>query len=97
MKMIALVLAVLGAAATPAAATDVFNPWVAQVKRATPDCREFQEFAYIGRVAGYPGNDSPRSVSFVGCFPTVAQCHRWGDLVSGRMNGRIILARCGLR
>ena len=88
----------LGAAALPqSASANVTLFLINEVRTNTPQCRDWPEYRWVGRVSGFVGHRPPRRVSFVGCFPTADACDAWRGPVSGKITGRIVLNECGVR
>ncbi|WP_018698573.1 hypothetical protein [Amorphus coralli] len=78
----------------PAAAQTV-EYMISQVQRAAPNCRRNPTYGWQGRVSGNREADS-RSipVSFVGCFPTQAECEAWRKTALPFVTGRLIYNEC---
>lgn len=96
--ILAFVLAAaLGPLAPQSTLADVDALWVDPAKMATPPCSAYPEFPVVGRTAGFLGLGSHRSVSFVGCFPSFAECEIWRRGISGQFGGRIIVNACSPR
>lgn len=81
--------------AAPAHATSAYYaPDIARIQAVTPSCRANPGFAWEGRVSGILVGPPVSGTSFVGCFPTRADCERWRGPLSGYITGRLILNEC---
>ena len=80
-----------GCFSTPSDDPLFLRPQVAEV---TPQCREHPNAPVVGRVVGWMQDHPPRSVSFVGCFPSLAECNAWRAPVSSLVTGRLRYNEC---
>lgn len=71
---------------------------IPRIQASTPDCRAYPEFPWIGRVSGNVQDDlfdgRSRPVSFVGCFPTQAECEYWKGRAGAIIDSTIIQYSC---
>ncbi len=85
----AMVAAAVSASATGARAdsTDKLMLY-SQIAPITPMCSRNPNAPIIGRVAGNSGGFSGgnSSVSFVGCFPSLADCEGWRRYAAGEVS-----------
>ncbi|MDQ0317315.1 hypothetical protein [Amorphus orientalis] len=68
-----------------------------QIQMNVPLCHEHRDYRWEGRLSGNamdPGNDRAVPVSFLGCFPTKAECEAWLGPATGFVTGRLIFAKC---
>lgn len=69
-----------------------------RIRAETPDCRAYPDFPWIGRVSGNVQDDlidgRTWPVSFVGCFPTQAECEYWKGRASSVIDSTIIQYDC---
>ena len=89
----------VGLGSPPAAAADSSNAqlFIARVQSITPQCRDFPNAPFVGRVSGILSGGfgrGGRGVSFVGCFGSLAACQRWLGPISGQITGRLIQNSC---
>ncbi|WMS42027.1 hypothetical protein RDV64_18440 [Acuticoccus sp. MNP-M23] len=82
----AVVAAALGTGATAARADTDKMMLMMQIGPITPNCSRNPNAPVIGRVAGvvngFVGNSH---VSFVGCFPSIADCEGWRAYAAGEV------------
>lgn len=85
----ALVALLAGASTTtPAlaqAGTDFTQPIWSRVYSITPRCRANPDFPIVGRVAGYAPFSGRNRLSWVGCFPNMAECQAWRRFARGQI------------
>ncbi|MCF3935586.1 hypothetical protein L1787_19520 [Acuticoccus sp. M5D2P5] len=97
-SVVAFAVAITGLAASPVAAQGVGTAFlIAEVNAETPQCRDYPEFGFVGRVSGIVGGSPARGVSFTGCFPSIGACEAWKGPVSGKISGRLIQSSCDVR
>lgn len=100
MRIIIIVLAALVAASPmglPTAAEASSTSLILlenRVRNQTPSCRQRPNAPVRGYVVGLAGTRPSRTLSFVGCFNSLAECERWRRPVSGVITRRIIQDRC---
>ncbi|MEW5423801.1 hypothetical protein [Amorphus sp. 3PC139-8] len=71
---------------------------IGQVRKAAPSCRQHPDYPIQGRVSGNREVDGrSEAISFVGCFPTQAECEAWRVKASSFVTGLIIYNSCGPR
>ncbi len=94
MKTIACAVAAAAALAaslapTPTLAqsgTDFTQPIWSRIYSITPRCRANPDYPIVGRVAGYVAGGGGRNrLSWVGCFPSMAECEAWRRIARGQV------------
>lgn len=83
-----------------ASAQTVWTPAeIAKVRDTAPNCREHPQNPWRGRVSGngLGIRDQLVVLSFVGCFPSEAECERWKTRTGGAISGQIVQYSCAPR
>lgn len=73
------------------------QPIWARVYSITPQCRANPDYPVVGRVAGYVAGSARARLSWVGCFPNVAECEAWRRIARGQIVPPIVQNVCESR
>lgn len=79
------------------AGTDFTQPIWGRVYSITPRCRANPDFPVVGRVAGYVAGSARSRLSWVGCFPSFAECEAWRRIARGEIVPPIVQNVCESR
>jgi len=94
----ATVASSLSASALVVEAQGTFTqPIWARIYAITPRCNANPDFPVVGRVAGFVGGSPRERLSWVGCFPSFAECEAWRRVARGEINPPIQQDRCERR